>query len=440
MPTRIRTSHIILLIGVTIIMANLQYVGARYVPKFATPYEWDINATYEPLTIVGYQGSSYTSKQTVPAGTQISNETYWALTASPSGQTQILAEKVSSIQDVVDTNTDDINRLAGITALQPVRPDNMQNIVIVGDSYIEPDYSWSKTLAYTALALPAERVGIIGESGSGFANPGVSGNNFQALANTLASQKGSSWCASVSHVIFGGGANDTLQTRAQIINAMQSCFTQTRTLFPNAKIYAAFICRSTNPDQIALYSSTCQSWRQGAYQATYTWCNGCENAMFSTTYLTSDMVHPTQLGHAAISNAVHSFLLTGTFQYTAVRNNFQLENYNIKVTTLYEQIIDNVYNIKSDDVFYFEAKTGNIPVTNDLITLGTLNTEYITGDSAPSLSMPVQVYIAGNTNIRMGRMYIKNKVLYVQTFEAPSAAFNKMYIAPVDFKQKLYML
>ena len=35
-------------------MAERQYIGARYVPIFANPTEWNPNQAYEPLTIVTY--------------------------------------------------------------------------------------------------------------------------------------------------------------------------------------------------------------------------------------------------------------------------------------------------------------------------------------------------------------------------------------------------
>ena len=63
-----------------------QYIGARYVPVFAEPIEWDINKPYESLTIVTYQGNSYTSKCAVPGGTDITNERYWAKTGDYNAQ------------------------------------------------------------------------------------------------------------------------------------------------------------------------------------------------------------------------------------------------------------------------------------------------------------------------------------------------------------------
>ena len=67
-------------------MSVREYVGARYVPLFADPVNWDASKVYEPLTIVLYQGSSYTSKQVVPAGIDIHNESYWVETGNFNAQ------------------------------------------------------------------------------------------------------------------------------------------------------------------------------------------------------------------------------------------------------------------------------------------------------------------------------------------------------------------
>lgn len=67
-------------------MAVTQYIGARYVPLFADPMQWDSTRTYEPLTVVYNGGNSYTSRQYVPAGIQIDDEAYWALTGNYNAQ------------------------------------------------------------------------------------------------------------------------------------------------------------------------------------------------------------------------------------------------------------------------------------------------------------------------------------------------------------------
>lgn len=67
-------------------MAVTQYVGARYVPLFADPLEWDKTKAYEPLTIVYHNGNSYTSRQYVPVGIEVTNTAYWALTGNYNAQ------------------------------------------------------------------------------------------------------------------------------------------------------------------------------------------------------------------------------------------------------------------------------------------------------------------------------------------------------------------
>lgn len=77
-------------------MAVTQYVGARYVPLFADPLDWDNERTYEPLTIVYYQGNSYTSRQYVPTGIDISNDEYWALTGNYNAQIEQYRQEVAA--------------------------------------------------------------------------------------------------------------------------------------------------------------------------------------------------------------------------------------------------------------------------------------------------------------------------------------------------------
>lgn len=77
------------------------YVGARYVPKFADPIEWDIERGYESLTIVTYKGESYTSKCPVPPGIDIKNTRYWALTGAYNAQVEEYKNQVKDLSEQV---------------------------------------------------------------------------------------------------------------------------------------------------------------------------------------------------------------------------------------------------------------------------------------------------------------------------------------------------
>lgn len=92
-----------------------QYIGARYVPIFGRKGEesiiWDNSAPYERLTIVLYQGNSFTSRQYVPAGVEITNEEFWAETGNYNAQVEQYRQEVSNLRDTIDEiqNTVDEN-------------------------------------------------------------------------------------------------------------------------------------------------------------------------------------------------------------------------------------------------------------------------------------------------------------------------------------------
>ena len=84
-------------------MATSQYVGARYVPLFAEPAQWDINKQYEPLTIVLDHGNSYTSRQFVPTGIELTNDAFWALTGNYNAQVEQYRQEVTTYDTRIKT-------------------------------------------------------------------------------------------------------------------------------------------------------------------------------------------------------------------------------------------------------------------------------------------------------------------------------------------------
>lgn len=105
-------------------MAVRQYIGARYVPIFGRKGEqsiqWDNTGTYEPLTVVLYQGNSYTSRQFVPVGVEITNQDYWAETGNYNAQVEQYRQEVLGFDGEITQNTDDIealqDQMAGTTS------------------------------------------------------------------------------------------------------------------------------------------------------------------------------------------------------------------------------------------------------------------------------------------------------------------------------------
>lgn len=113
-------------------MANLQYIGARYVPKFylnpdyPAPdnrnNDWKSGVDYEALTIVTYNNDSYTSKKPVPdtVGDPASNPEYWVCTTKYTAALMALQSAVGYIENFIgdpplDTNAQEL--AAGINEI-----------------------------------------------------------------------------------------------------------------------------------------------------------------------------------------------------------------------------------------------------------------------------------------------------------------------------------
>lgn len=79
----------------------MKYVGARYMPKFIGTY--DATQVYEALSVVDNGlGTSYVSNIPVPAGTPLTDTTYWSVYGSTSGAIINLQNQIDNINDNID--------------------------------------------------------------------------------------------------------------------------------------------------------------------------------------------------------------------------------------------------------------------------------------------------------------------------------------------------
>lgn len=88
----------------------MKYVGSRYVPKFMGTY--DATQIYEALCVVDNGlGTSYISQQIVPAGTPLTDTTYWAVYGASSGAIINLQDQIDELNDRTITGFDVLNDL-----------------------------------------------------------------------------------------------------------------------------------------------------------------------------------------------------------------------------------------------------------------------------------------------------------------------------------------
>ena len=247
-----------------------QYVGARYVPVFADPLEWSDQREYEPLTIVAYQGNSYTSVQSVPVGVDIGNTAYWAQTGNYNAQIEAYRREVQAYDGRITANANAIAahdgritananaiaaetqaRINGDNALAlridslskqtPVQKENGRNAVFIGDSFMAPTTSYPRKLAYFTAQLMGWTMYNYAYGGSGWVDEAGAAMNFYHQIQKAAQQI-SIPVANVDYIVIGGGFNDwndpTPLTYDQLYSAALQTIKEARAQFPNAQIIA----------------------------------------------------------------------------------------------------------------------------------------------------------------------------------------------------------
>jgi lysophospholipase L1-like esterase len=220
-----------------------QYVGARYVPVFANPLEWSDTREYEPLTIVTYQGNSYTSMQYVPTSISIADTAYWALTGNFNAQVEAYRAEVRTFDDRINANAAAINanaaaitaNTAAITAnTAAIAQENTYrttNVMLAfGDSYgvdtVSQGPVWCEI---TANKLQVTKLHNYCVSGATF-NTTKEKNFFVQVDKAISEIKNPEY---VKYVGIVGGTNDGSNS---ITNAIVSLVAKINSAFPNAVI------------------------------------------------------------------------------------------------------------------------------------------------------------------------------------------------------------
>ena len=241
-----------------------QYVGARYVPIFADPLEWSDTREYEPLTIVTYQGNSYTSRQYIPTGIEVTDTEYWALTGNFNAQVEAYRAEVRLFDGRITANANGISALQtsdteqneSIQALN-TSVENMQksvdaltvkkSIILIGDSFTDQNNSpvgspWPNYLGDLGYIINNYAV-----RGTTFQQD-TTGNGFTAqLMKAYGEFNGSGSVDNVEMIIIYGGINDYSSwkagtiTQTDTVNGMNNVVKYANEHFPKAEVFLCLI-------------------------------------------------------------------------------------------------------------------------------------------------------------------------------------------------------
>lgn len=350
-------------------MAVTQYIGARYVPLFADPLQWDNERTYEPLTIVQHQGNSYTSRQLVPTGIDITNEDFWALTGNYNAQIEqyraevqtfdgritqnatdiaaanesIAAEtsratakegelqnEITAVQSLANTNKNDITGLETKVStldqkekvLNDIRPGN---VVFVGDSITNGQGASTTNLRWSTRLIGflnkyASDKGMSGtfteynyaENGTGFAH--AYRDNFKAQLMLAAADEAFE-NDSVTLLFIAGGANDADAEDNVYANA-NDCISYALETFPNATVCllplmwgCASVLNHSGGSRAGVRSNLLLSC-QNAETSRFRYCESCYSWLIGHPTW-AEGIHPTDIGYLIQARRIFRWLLTG---------------------------------------------------------------------------------------------------------------------------------
>ena len=372
-------------------MSVRQYIGARYVPLFYNnsdgTAEWRSGVSYEPLTIVTYNGNSYTSRRLVPAnvGNPSANPTYWASTGIYNQQIDIYRQEVQDVSTRLEVLED--------RAENPFHPISMNKVIFVGDSYsLRGDPTFPVRVA-NRLGLANTDYVLACEGSTGFAHANSSGNTFETL---LLGTVGQVTAADVSHIIVCGGANDSLETDAAILAAMQSFRTAALTAYPNAKVFVGFIGATTDATKIREYARACYQYQYVACNLNdFVYLDGVESIMHNRSLFEADGVHPTGVGVSFLGSGIADAIITG-------HCNVAYANFSVATLGSENRAVAEIVNNEWSRIWTHNTITLNF---SPAITLGTTRVEigdlgngFITGSYYEDASTEVACSVIKSDN------------------------------------------
>ena len=281
---------------------NIQYIGARYVPKFANPIEWDKNRSYEALEIVTYLGTSYTSKIPVPAGIEISNSTYWVATGNYNAQVESLRLAVADVEKKCQ---------------RPLLRKGLK-ILCIGDSYGTPDLtkSWVTVLANLAESTCVNYC----VAGTGIKRD----SNGVTFGTQLIKASQDEDANSFDLVLIMGGANDNIYAYAELESAVISTMNSATKLFPNAMVVIGCIgstsVKERSTQGLQIVTNVIRAYKNGTrYTPRALYLSGSENILSSFRAFTSDDgLHPIERAHDYLGHGIYNCLNGFTESVAAV--------------------------------------------------------------------------------------------------------------------------
>lgn len=280
-----------------------QYIGARYVPKFYENSDgtaaWRSGVIYEALTIVTYNGNSYTSKKTVPAsvGNPSANTDYWVATGLFNEQVAALSQRMNTAEQNIDTLTGLVDNVEA------------EQIVVLADSYGQSRGTGTNPfIDRLQNALPDKRIFKNAAGGRSMAQrPNQEYDTYQTGLQALVASASGLDLSAATDIYIVGLINDSLDTlpTEDVVRAIQSMYNYVLVTFSGKVriIYVPFgVYLATTNTQRAreLYYATEASAMAASGRVTEAWIENAAFVLIRRDRLNSDLLHPSYEGQDAL--------------------------------------------------------------------------------------------------------------------------------------------
>jgi hypothetical protein len=433
---------------------NRQYVGARYVPKFSDPIEWNQQRSYEAMEIVTYLGTSYTSKKPVPVGTEIGNAEYWAITGNYNAQVEQYRQETVKVAN--DLASEINNRKNGDNALS-TRISRLENrkIIMIGDSYGVQNDGSVRTFYWEffrdALGL-TDGINFFHsfQSGAGFGNEEYL-YQLQNVSNSITDKE------SITDIFVCGGWNDSDKSQSygtdDAFNAGINHFNEyIKANYPKARMTLAHISWGNPQHMPAVYSQMKVSIQRYGEQSAKGWriLTGTEHILhrYESGIWQNDYAHPSQLGQGYLGMYLPSAFLSGScdINYFGIERTIVTANTDFAVEgpnkRCYESLNGNQYNLDYVDEITMHSPTGATIRSDAYTPIVAFGSDFVFGlvkENSTKITVPCRLY--GNNKWYNGAAVtelVNNLVkIYITVIDANAIAetmtVNYIIMPPLHF-------
>lgn len=356
-------------------MNTREYIGARYVPKFSNPYDWDKNRRYEALEIVYHNNASYISRIPVPIGIDINNTEYWLFAANYNGQIEEFRRETALVLNQYSSLVQNSEKLIGKSWItNPVTSNdavlsNPNRVLVIGDSYNDEGRNQYVVANVTTWGNHLKK--IMGFSDDNFKTYGLSGAGWTCKGNAhshselrnMSFGEAVRYLHTAEHyydkIIICGGLNDLFRAElgetdiADIPQIITDTVEYIHTINKNCDVYigvCGYAFHSGYGKMKKLIETIC-----GITGCKFTFLSNIHNSMKGKRYvLSEDFVHPTNEGTLRIAQAVYNALNGNILNYCYHPNIYYTvnnKNNNVGAMSFIVRIDNDVFKMTTYNIW-----------------------------------------------------------------------------------------